>query len=262
MKTLYININNELIQSNDKLEVLKHDLDSDFFFYLGSKIARGCNVENVIALVTDFKNEDKEEYKQIIAQWNDLKAILFSEKCEGEFGLTLPNGYIHWLKFHSQYVDIYDKNFSQGKSAVISVDLEELYEESVEELQRKILGKLKRDDLYKEIDKIVFNDALVPSTSMIVNSVRKVYSSVSVLSLNEWLEQKRLERERLENEKIEKERLVREQQERERLAQEQLEQERLVNERLNKKYIECENTQNLIVDLRDIGGKQTLLELL
>ena len=50
MKTLYININNEQIQSNDELEVLKHDLDSDFFFYLGEKIAKGCKVENENAL--------------------------------------------------------------------------------------------------------------------------------------------------------------------------------------------------------------------
>ena len=32
MKTLYININNEQIQSNEELEVLNYDLDSDFFF--------------------------------------------------------------------------------------------------------------------------------------------------------------------------------------------------------------------------------------
>lgn len=42
MKTLYININKEQIQSNEELEVLKRDLDSDFFFYLGEKIAKGC----------------------------------------------------------------------------------------------------------------------------------------------------------------------------------------------------------------------------
>ena len=113
MKTLYININNEQIQSNEELEVLKHDLDSDFFFYLGEKIAKGCKIENENVLITDFiTQENEEDYKQIIAQWNELKNILFSEKCEGEFKFTLPNGYIHWLRYSEKYNHVYDKNFS------------------------------------------------------------------------------------------------------------------------------------------------------
>ena len=166
MKTLYININNEKIQSKEELEVLNYDLDSDFFFYLGEKIAKGCKVKNENALITDFNTKDNEEdYKQIIAQWNEIKAILFSEKCEGEFRFTLPNGYIHWLKFHPQYVSVYHRNFSNGESTIITIDLEELYEDSVEDLQRKILRKLQRDDLHKEIDEIVFNDLLGFSSS-------------------------------------------------------------------------------------------------
>ena len=129
MKTLYININNEQIQSNEELEVLKHDLDSDFFFYLGEKIAKGCKIENENVLITDFiTQENEEDYKQIIAQWNELKNILFSEKCEGEFKFTLPNGYIHWLRYSEKYNHVHDKNFSHSESPVISIDLEELYE--------------------------------------------------------------------------------------------------------------------------------------
>ena len=80
-KTLYVNINNEQIQSNDELEVLNYDLDSDFFFYLGEKIAKGCKVENENALITDFNTQDNEEdYQQIIDQWNKVKSILFSEE--------------------------------------------------------------------------------------------------------------------------------------------------------------------------------------
>ena len=68
MKTLYININNEQIQSNEELKVLEHDLDGDFFFYFGGKIAKGCNIDNEYAVITDFNTQDnKEDYKQIIA---------------------------------------------------------------------------------------------------------------------------------------------------------------------------------------------------
>ena len=178
MKTLYININNEQIQSNDKLEVLNYDLDSDFF-YLGEKIAKGCKVENENALITDFNTKDNEkDYKQIITQWNEIKTILFSEECEGKIKLTLPNGYIHWLKFHPQYVSVYDRNFSHGEPAVITIDLEELYEDSIEDLQRKMLRKLQRDNLYLEIDEIVFNDDAVTRKSPIVRAIKEKYEGV------------------------------------------------------------------------------------
>lgn len=101
MKTLYININNEQIQSNEELEVLKHDLNSDFFFFLGEKIAEGCKVDNENALITDFNTQDNaEDYQKIIAQWNEIKTILFSEMCAGKFEFTLPDAYIHWLRYN------------------------------------------------------------------------------------------------------------------------------------------------------------------
>ena len=189
MKTLYININNEQIQSNEELEVLKHDLDSDFFFYLGEKIAKGCNVENENALITDFNTPDTEEdYKQIIAQWNEIKAILFSEECKGKFEFTLPNGYIHWLEFHPRYVSVSDRNFSHGESTVITIDLEELYEDSIEILQSKILFKLQRDGLYLEIDEIIFNDDAVTRKSPIVCKIKEKYEGIGFKSYKKWLQ--------------------------------------------------------------------------
>ena len=189
MKTLYININNEQIQSNEELEVLNYDLDSDFFFYLGEKITKGCKVENENALITDFNIKDNEEdYKQIIAQWNELKNILFSEECEGEFELTLPSGYIHWLRYNEKYNTVYDRNFSHGEQAVITIDLEELYEDSVEDLQRKILRKLQRDDLYREIDEIIFNDDAVTRKSPIILTIKEKYDGVGFKSYKKWLQ--------------------------------------------------------------------------
>lgn len=189
MKTLYININKEQIQSNDELEVLNYDLDSDFFFYLGEKIAKGCKVENENALITDFNTQDNaENYQKIIAQWHGLKTILFGEKCEGEFKFVLPDGYIHWLRYSGKYNHVYDKNFSHGESPAISIDLEELYEESVEDLQRKILRKLQRDDLHQEIDEIVFNDDVVTRKSPIVCNIKEKYDGVGFKTYKKWLQ--------------------------------------------------------------------------
>ena len=189
MKTLYININNELIQSNEELEVLNYDLDSDFFFYLGEKIAKGCKVENENALITDFNTQDNEEdYKQIIAQWNELKNILFSEECEGEFKFVLPDGYIHWLRYSEKYNHVHDKNFSHGESYVISIDLEELHEESVEDMQRKILRTLKRNNLYLGVDEIVLNDDAVTRKSPIIRTIKDKYEGVGFKTYKKWLQ--------------------------------------------------------------------------
>ena len=194
MKTLYININNEQIQSNEELKVLEHDLDGDFFFYFGGKIAKGCNIDNEYAVITDFNTEDyKEEYKQITTQWNEIKTILFSEECKGRFELTLPNGYIHWLKFHPQYVSVYDRNFSHGEPDVITIDLEELYEDSIEDLQRRILRKLQRDDMYKIIDEIIFNDNAVTRKSPIVLTIKENYDCIGFKTYKKWLEDQKNE---------------------------------------------------------------------
>ena len=196
MKTLYININNEQIPSNEEIEVLNYDLDSDFFFYLGEEIANGCNVENENALITDFNTKDNEEdYRQIIVQWNELKGILFSDGCEGKFEFTIPNGYIHWLRYSEKYNFVYDKNFSHGESDVISIDLEDLYEDSIEELQRKILRKLQRDDLYLEIDEVVFNDDAVTRKSPIIRTIKEKYDGIRFKAYEKWqgLRQRRKE---------------------------------------------------------------------
>lgn len=189
MKTLYININNEQIQSNEELEVLEHDLDGDFFFYFGGKIAKGCNVDNEYAVITDFNTEDyKEEYKQIITQWNEIKTILFSEECKGKFELTLPSDYIHWLRYSVEYNHVYNKNFSNGEPIIIPVDLEELYEESVEYMQREMLRRLKRDDLYLDIDEVVFNDDAVTRKSPIVRFIKEKYEGIGFNTYKKWLQ--------------------------------------------------------------------------
>ncbi len=188
MKTLYININNEQIQSNEELEVLNYDLDSNFFFFLGEKIAKGCKVENENALITDFNTQENvEDYQKIIAQWDEIKTILFSEECEGVFDFTLPKGYIHWLRYSEKYNHVYDKKFSHGEPTIISIDLGEFYEDAVEDLQRKMLRKLQRDDLYLEIDEIVFNDDAVTRKSPIVRAIKEKYEGLGFKAYKKWL---------------------------------------------------------------------------
>ena len=181
MKTLYVNINNEQIQSNEELEVLKHDLDGDFFFYLGEKIAKGCKVENENALVTDFNTSDNiEDFKQIIDQWKKIKTILLSEECCGRYEFILPSGYIRWMRFNPLYIQVYYKNFSHNESVVLSIDLKELYAVSIGELLGEILNCLKRDDQYMQVDKIVINDDMITPNSQLIIALKSQYPHLSI----------------------------------------------------------------------------------
>ena len=188
MKTLYININNEQIQSNEELIVLPHRLDIDMLFHIGEDIANGCRIEDERKLITDFNisgNED--EYKQFIKQMDELKFILFGNEYKGSFEFKLPAKYLDWLKYSSEWNDIYSKNFSSGKSSII-IDLKELYEASVKNLQKEILRKLERDDLCLEIDEIVFNDDAVTRKSPIIRTIKDKYEGVGFKTYKKWLQ--------------------------------------------------------------------------
>lgn len=190
MKTLYININNKNVSSNEELEVLNYDLDSDFFFYLGEMIASGCKQRvNENRLVTDFNTKEYEtDYAHIIEQWNELKEILFGENPTGTYEFILPEKYIDWLRYNPNeaYRNIYENKFVHNEYKIF-IDIEVLYEDSVETLQRKILRKLKDEDFYLEIDEIVFNDDAVTRKSPIVRAIKDKYEGIGFKSYKKWL---------------------------------------------------------------------------
>ena len=188
MKTLYININNEQIQSNEELVVLPHRLDIDILFHIGEEIVDGCRIENETSLITDFNIPGNEEaYLQLTKQIDELKFILFSNECIGCFEFKLPAKYIDWLKYHSIFYTVHTSNFSNGKSS-ITIDLKELYETSIKNLQNKILRTLERNDLYKEIDEIVFNDDAVTRKSSIVGIIKEKYEGIGFKAYKKWIE--------------------------------------------------------------------------
>lgn len=241
MKVLYINLSDCPISSSDELINLNHNLIDDFFFYLGDKIANGCKVPNENALITDFDTLDnKQDYDAIISQWNEIKRLLFAESVSGTFRFELPFGYLHWLHYNEDYNHIYDKNFSNERDGSIIIDLEELYEDSIKALLRKIELKIRTDKQYRDIEIIVFNDGVVSENSLIINYIRDNFESIVVLTLKEWNERVRVEQERIEQERIEQERIEQERIEQERIEQERIEQERIEQERIERERIEQE----------------------
>ena len=190
MKTLYININNENISSNDELEVLNYDLDSDFFFYIGEKIASGCKQRvNENSLITDFNTQENDtDYVKIIEQWNELKAVLFSENPKGENEFYLPEKYIDWLRYNDKeaYRNIYEKKFAQSEYKIV-IDIEELYEDSIESLIRRINRFIAKDDNANMFDEIVFNDDTITRKSPIVRILKEKYENIGFKAYKKWL---------------------------------------------------------------------------
>lgn len=191
MKTLYVNISDKPISASEEVVVLDYDLIGDFFFYLGDKIADGCKVASESALISKFNTlENKHDYDKILSQWDDVKRILLGDDITGVFNFELPSGYFHWLRYNEEYNHIYETNFSRNENKSITIELEELYEESILDLQRKILRKLKRDDLYLDIDEIVFSDEEVTRKSSVYQNVKTKFGDIGFKSYRKWVQEK------------------------------------------------------------------------
>ena len=187
MKTLYVNINSEKIESSDTLEVLEYDLINDFYFALGEKILTTCPVSGVdkIKLFTDYIETDcSAESDSILEQWSQLKAQLFGESLQGTFTIHLPDSYLSWLKYNenTDYCRL-----AETLPSCIDIDLEEFYEDSIDSLRRRIFRYLQKDDRYNEIDEIVFNDYAVVRKSAIVRAIKEKYEDIGFMSYEKWL---------------------------------------------------------------------------
>lgn len=187
MKTLYININSEKIESSDTLDVLRYDLINDFYFVLGEKILDTCPVTGVdkIKLFTDYIDTDSSAVADsILEQWSQLKAQLFGELQQHPFTVYLPDSYLSWLKYNGN-PDY--RRLAEKLSSCIDLDLEEFYEDSIDGLKRRVLRYLQKEDRYKEIDEIVFNDYAVVRKSAIVRTIKETYEDIGFLSYEKWL---------------------------------------------------------------------------
>ena len=187
MKTLYINISSERIETSDTIDVLRYDLINDFYFVLGEKILTTCPVTGVdkIKLFTEYMDaRDASGADSILEQWSQLKARLFGESPQGAFTFHLPDSYLSWLKYNenTDYCRLAEK-----LSSCIDLDLEEFYEDSIDGLKRRVLRYLQKEDRYKEIDEIVFNDYAVVRKSAIVRAIKEKYEDIGFMSYEKWL---------------------------------------------------------------------------
>lgn len=191
MKTLYVNINNEELQSIKDFEALNYSLLDDFFYYLGDAIVGDSQiyVDNKINLIKDFETSDNaSEFKKILNQWDDFKVLLFGNQLEEVYEVSIPNGYIDWLHYNNKFIyqKLYDLKYKSQSEIKINIDVKSFYEECFHSMKSKILSVLLKDDLYKRLDFLVFGEKNVNSKFELFVDINALNKNILCLTLDEW----------------------------------------------------------------------------
>ena len=136
MKTLYININGEEIQTTDTIVVVGKPEDAiinKFYFELGKQILKGVVAPGISSIkkkdiVTDFKSHDEVAFGKILDQWECVKSILLGENPTGTYKINLPTEYLGWLQNNSQsiYAEIAKSLYQRGCVVEISIDKKDI----------------------------------------------------------------------------------------------------------------------------------------
>ena len=189
MKTLYININGEDIQSTEDIIVVGRPEDAivnKFFFELGKEILKGVVFPGVTCIkkkdiVTDFKAHDEKSYNLIIEQWEILKLELLGENPSGTRTVKLPDEYISWLQNSSQpvYTEIAKSLYLRGCSVEISLD--KIYKNAI----GIIVNNIDLEEC-KGCSQLVVNDDAVTDDSAITESIQGGMSQIAFVPFEDF----------------------------------------------------------------------------
>ena len=168
MKTLYINISGENIQSTDEVIVVgkpTDDLAGKFYFELGNQILKGAvalSVKNKRELITEFLQQHKDVYEEkILPQLEHAKRLMLSNDLRGEVKVQLPQEYIQWLNYYgtADYSAI-AKSLNE-KGGIVTINLSRIYRNGIQLL----INSIEPDD-YGRL--VVNDDAVEDDTEMVV----------------------------------------------------------------------------------------------
>lgn len=103
-KTLYIRLDSSpLPEESDEIIVKDFNLENYFCTLLGRRLLEDAMFTGTISypgkLIADFKEFDKEAYKEILQQWEKILSALLISQSENDkdFLFKLPDSYISWL---------------------------------------------------------------------------------------------------------------------------------------------------------------------
>ena len=178
----YLRINsNQPFNGIDPIDL--RQLDHDFFFYLGEKVANGMPVKEA-NLIKDFIIAHPKEKELILSQWDNLKKLLLGECSKKTIEFILPKEYVRWLRF-SDYKPIYDSYYSGVETIPVMIDIKDLYEDVINGttgLFRTTCKKIQEES----INSIIIDDCIDIETSTFVQKLKKKYPSVKYLSYSDW----------------------------------------------------------------------------
>ena len=180
MKTLYLNINGEDVQSTDSMIVIGDERDAiidSFYIALGEEITAGSHVRGINhkAIVTDFAKDKPDMFEAILSQWEEVKEILLSDDPTGEYTISLPPEFLHWLRYNSNpaYAEVYEKKFVGQNEAKVVLDIDSLYKDSLATIRRKVFRFWESDNDSKDIEEFVVNDECANGKSKLVRELRE-----------------------------------------------------------------------------------------
>jgi len=181
MKTLYININGENIQSTEYIIVIGRPEDTivnKFFFELGKEILKGVVAPGVSGIkkkdiVMDFKAHDEKSFNSIMDQWETLKLELLGDNPSGTRTINLPEDYITWLQNSSQpaYAEIAKSLYRRGGKVEVSLD--KIYKNAI----GIIVNNIEPEEC-KDCSQFVVNDNVVTDDSSIALAIQGRLSGI------------------------------------------------------------------------------------
>ena len=189
MKTLYININGENIQSAEDIIVVGRPKDAiinKFFFEFGKEILKGVVAPGITSIkkegiVTAFKTHDEKSFNLIMEQWDILKQELLGEKPTGIRTINLPDEYISWLQNSSQpaYVEIAKSLYQRGGSVEISLD--KIYKNAI----GIIVNNIDPEEC-KDCGLFVVNDDAVTDDSAITAAIQERMPQIAFVPFEDF----------------------------------------------------------------------------
>ncbi len=177
MKTLYINIGGENIQSTNDVIVIgkpENALINKFHFELGNEIKRRVYAPDVnqTELIKGFISQHKKIYEEkILPQLEKAKSLMLSQDLRGNYSIQLPQEYIEWLNYNGESVYSEIAKSLKEKDCIVEINLARIYRNGIMLLVNNIDPG--------NYDQLVVNDNVVEDdTEMIVAIRNKVNNPI------------------------------------------------------------------------------------
>ncbi len=178
MKTLYININGEDIQSfNDMIVVGTPDdaIVDKFYYELGKEIVKGVDAPGVRGLakniVKSYKDIDEMSFDKITKQWLKVKDKLLGEDPTGSETIELPMEYVKWLQNYGDASHTEIAKSLYARNRLVEISLDKIYRNSV----NIIINSIESDNY----GQFVVNDEIVTDDSAISIAIMKKFDGIA-----------------------------------------------------------------------------------